>query len=197
MLFDRSKKKNYTVYTLGAGVLREKARPVERIDDSIVKLAQEMAETMLVFDGIGLAAPQYGESLRLVVLGVPAERNSGTPGEELLLPKMPLAIINPEIIAVSDETSEYDEGCLSLPGIYGTVVRPKKVVLRTQLLNGEFIEVECGGLLARCLQHELDHLDGMVFSDRMTPAELRKVRGDLDRLEKAGKSKNFRKVIKK
>ena len=197
MLFDRSKKKNHTVYTLGAGVLREKARPVERIDDTLRQLALEMAETMLVFDGIGLAAPQFGESLRLVVLGVPQERNSGTPGEQLLLPQMPLALVNPEIIVVSDEKSEYDEGCLSLPGIYGTVVRPQKVVLRTQLLNGEFVEVECGGLLARCVQHELDHLDGVVFSDRLAPDELRKVRGDLDRLIKAGKSKNFRKVIKK
>lgn len=193
MLFDR-KKKSYTVYTLGAPVLREKAKQVSVIDDSIRQLAVEMTEAMYLFDGIGLAAPQYGQSLRLVVLDIPAERNTGTPGEMLLLPKMPLAVVNPEIVAFSEETGESDEGCLSLPGIYGTVVRPLNVVFRAQLLNGEFIEAECGGLLARCIQHELDHLDGIVFADRLTPDVLRTVRGDLDRLTKSGRSKNFRRT---
>ena len=162
MLFKKGKQ-SYTVYTAGAPVLREKAAPVAAIDDRIKGIAAEMYEAMRVFNGIGLAAPQYGESLRLVVFDVPQDSNTGTPGEMLLLPQMPLTVVNPEIVAYSEETSEYDEGCLSVPDIYAPVIRPATVVFRAQTLDGEFLEFECGGLLGRCIQHELDHVAGIVI----------------------------------
>ena len=196
MLFKKGKQ-SYTVYTAGAPVLREKAVPVTAIDDRIRNLAAEMYEAMRVFNGIGLAAPQYGESLRMVVFDVPQDSNTGTPGEMLLLPQMPLTVVNPEIVAYSEETSEYDEGCLSVPDIYAPVIRPVRVVFRAQKLDGEFVEVECGGLLGRCLQHETDHLDGILFTDRLAPAAAGKIEGQLKRLIEYGKSHDFRRVTRK
>ena len=149
---------------------------------------------MRFFDGIGLAAPQYGKSLRLVVFDVPKQNSTGTPGEEYLLPKMPLAVINPEIIARSAQVTEREEGCLSVPGIYAPVVRPSSVVFRAQTLDGEFLEFECGGLLGRCIQHELDHLDGFLFTDRLSPDAERAIRGDLNRLKSAGQNRNYRRI---
>ena len=180
------------VYTIGAPVLREIAAPVAVIDDSVRQLASEMIGAMHYFNGIGLAAPQYGKSLRLVVIDVPRDSDSGSPGEALLLPKMPLVLVNPEIVMSSDNCASREEGCLSVPGLYAPVCRPERVVLRTQIMDGEFVEIECGGLLGRCIQHELDHLDGKLFTDRVTPEDARKIRGDLDRLTKIGQSRNFR-----
>lgn len=191
MIFKKNGKA-YTVCTVGAPVLREIAAPVAVIDDGIRQLADEMIGAMHYFNGIGLAAPQYGKSLRLVVIDVPDSNQTGSPGEQLLLPKMPLTLVNPEIVFSSGECDEKDEGCLSVPGLYAPVCRPKHVVLRTQLLDGEIIEIECGGLLARCIQHELDHLDGKLFTDRLTPQVAREVRGDLERLMRIGQTKNFR-----
>ena len=191
MIF-KKKGKAYTVCTIGAPVLREVAAPVAVIDDSVRQLADEMIGAMHFFDGIGLAAPQYGKSLRMVVIDVPSGNESGSPGEALLLPKMPLTLINPEIVFSSAECDEKDEGCLSVPGLYAPVCRPSRVVLRSQILDGDFIEIECGGLLARCIQHELDHLDGKLFTDRLSPQVSRAVRGDIDRLKRVGQSQNFR-----
>ena len=180
------------VYTIGAPVLREIAAPVAVVDDSIRELASEMLGAMRYFNGIGLAAPQYGHSLRMVVFDVPSENSTGTAGEEFLLPRMPLTVINPEIVMRSNKMVEGDEGCLSVPGIYAPVVRPETVVFRAQTLDGEFFEIECGGLLARCIQHELDHLDGFLFTDRLAPDVERRIRGDLNRLKSAGQSCNYR-----
>ncbi len=191
MIF-KKKGKAYTVCTIGAPVLREIAAPVAVVDDSVRQLADEMIGAMRFFNGIGLAAPQYGKSLRLVVIDVPGGNESGSPGEALLLPKMPLTLINPEIVFSSAECDEKDEGCLSVPGLYAPVCRPSRVVLRSQILDGDFIEIECGGLLARCIQHELDHLDGKLFTDRLSPQISRAVRGDIDRLKRVGQSQNFR-----
>ena len=191
MIFKKNGK-SYTVYTAGAPVLREIAAPVAVVDDSIRELASEMLGAMRYFNGIGLAAPQYGKSLRLVVIDVPGDNVSGSPGEALLLPKMPLTLINPEIVFASDDCESKEEGCLSVPGLYAPVCRPKRVVLRTRLLDGDFIEIECGGLLGRCIQHELDHLDGKIFTDRLTPQVSREIRGDLERLVRIGQTRNFR-----
>ena len=191
MIFKKNGK-SYTVCTVGAPVLREIAAPVAVIDDSVRQLASEMIGAMHFFNGIGLAAPQYGKSLRLVVIDVPGGNESGSPGEAMLLPKMPLALINPEIVFASGDCDEKDEGCLSVPGLYAPVCRPSRVVLRSQLLDGEIIEIECGGLLGRCIQHELDHLDGKLFIDRLSPKNAREVRGDVDRLTRIGQTKNFR-----
>ena len=191
MIF-KKKGKSYTVCTIGAPVLREIAAPVAVVDDSVRQLANEMLGAMRFFNGIGLAAPQYGKSLRLVVIDVPSGNETGSPGEALLLPKMPLTLINPEIVFASSECDEKDEGCLSVPGLYAPVCRPSRVVLRSQILDGDFIEIECGGLLGRCIQHELDHLDGKLFTDRLSPQVTRAVRGDIDRLKRIGQSQNFR-----
>lgn len=196
MLF-KNRKESFTVYTAGAAVLKEVAKPVSAVTEEIRQLAAEMLKAMRVFNGIGLAAPQYGKSLRLVVFDVPREGSTGTPGEEILLPRMPMTVINPEIVVRSANTTEREEGCLSVPDIYAPVVRPERVVFRAQTLDGEFFELECGGLLGRCIQHELDHLDGFLFTDRLTPEAERAIRGDLNRLKSAGQSCNYRRISKK
>ena len=194
MFFNSTKKNSCVVYTAGAAVLKEIAQPVAVITDEIRQLSHDMIKAMRYFNGIGLAAPQYGKSLRLVVFDVPGDNSTGTPGEEYLLPRMPLAVVNPEIIVRSDRLVSREEGCLSVPDIYAPVIRPASVVFRAQTLDGEFFEFECGGLLGRCIQHELDHLDGFLFIDRLTPEAARHIRGDLMRLEQVGKSCNYRRT---
>ena len=191
MLFNS--KKRISLRTLGDEVLARVADPILNVDADIVQLAREMIEATVVFNGIGLAAPQYGVSKRLVVLDVPADSVQGvpTPGEEQLLPRMPLVLINPEIISCSTNKSVRDEGCLSVPDIYAPVERPDKVVLRSQTLDGDMIECECGGLLGRCIQHELDHLEGKCFTDRLSPEAAREVAGEVKRLRKYGEKKSF------
>ncbi len=191
MLFNS--KRRITLRTLGDKILASVAEPVLNVDDEIRRIAGEMIEATVVFNGIGLAAPQYGVSKRMVVLDVPLDSMSElpTPGEELLLPRMPLVLINPEIISTSSSKSTRDEGCLSVPDIYAPVERPEKVVLRSMTLDGEMIEVECGGLLGRCIQHELDHLEGKCFTDRLSPEAAREVAGEIKRLIRYGEKKSF------
>ena len=192
-------KKRYVVDTYGAEVLRETAAPIPEITDGIRSLAQQMWETMRCFDGIGLAAPQVGKALRLVVLGVPPESISEepSPGELALLPRMPLVLVNPEIISYSEDENVRDEGCLSVPEIYAPVRRPSRVVLRSQLLDGSVITEECGGLLGRCIQHELDHLDGKLFTDRLGTAEYLKIDKSMRQLIRYGeKHKYLRTTVK-
>ncbi|MBO5899225.1 MAG: peptide deformylase, partial [Lentisphaeria bacterium] len=100
-------------------------------------------------------------------------------------------LVNPRIIGRSDSVCERDEGCLSVPGIYAPVVRSERVVLQSELLDGSVIEYECGGLLGRCIQHELDHLDGFLFTDRLAPEEYRFIERQLESLERAGKKTNY------
>ena len=137
---------------LGDDVLRKKSRTVETIDDKIVQLLEDMAETMYAFDGVGLAAPQVGILKRIAVIDI---------GDGLI------ELINPEI--VSFEGSEKDiEGCLSVPGRYGYVLRPEKVKVTALDRNGEKLEIEATGMLKKALCHEIDHLDGIVFVDKVT-----------------------------
>lgn len=141
-------------------VLKTKAQEVINIDDSIKKLAQDMAETMYAAPGIGLAAPQVGESKRLIVIDAPIneEKTSGL-----------LKLINPEIIAKEGKI-EYEEGCLSLPELYEKVTRFSKVVVKAIDLNTEReVRLEAEGIFAIALQHEIDHLDGILFIDRLSP----------------------------
>lgn len=186
-------KRQITLRTLGDEVLAKTAEPILNVDADIVRLAREMMEATVVFNGIGLAAPQYGVSKRMVVLDVPADSMSEvpTPGEEQLLPRMPLVLINPEIVSYSTNKSVLDEGCLSVPDIYAPVERPEKVVLRSMTLDGDMIECECGGLLGRCIQHELDHLEGKCFTDRLSPEAAREVAGEIKRLLRYGEKKSF------
>ena len=184
----------HPVRTFGAPVLRAKAQEVTAINDEVRLLVEDMTRAMHAYDGIGIAAPQVGVSKRLVVFDVPAPEEGAelSPGEAALLPLMPLAVVNPQIVASSSELSEYDEGCLSVPGIFIPVVRPARVVLRAVLLDGRIVQCECGGLLGRCIQHELDHLDGVLFPDRVAPEELEKFRDQLAELERAGAKRDFR-----
>ena len=193
-------RKLHSVRTAGDPVLSAIALPVKEVTAEIRELAAAMTETLDLFDGIGLAAPQVGVSLRLVVLGVPfpKEKNAVlSPGEKELLPRMPLVLVNPEITASTPEVSEHEEGCLSVPDIWATVVRPSGVHLRSQTLDGGIIDCDCGGLLARCIQHELDHLDGLLFTDRLNPAERQRIGGELERLIASGERTGFRRVRRK
>lgn len=140
-------------------VLRQVARPVERIDDRIRELARDMLETMYEAPGIGLAAPQVGVLERLVVCDVASDEEAEP---------APMALVNPVIIARSEETKVYEEGCLSIPDYTEEVTRPAEVTVRYLNLSGEEKEIHAGGLLAVCLQHEIDHLDGVLFIDHLS-----------------------------
>ena len=193
-------KRRYEVRTAGDKVLAKSAAPVGMINDEIRQLAEKMFQSMVAFDGIGLAAPQYGESLRLIVIDVPLsdeEAQQVTPFEQSMYDSMPMALVNPEITARSGDVAERDEGCLSVPEIYAPVVRPARIAFRAQLLDGSFVEGECGGLLGRCLQHEIDHLDGYLFTDRLSPEAAARIEGQLKRLIEYGKSHDFRRVTRK
>ncbi len=194
MFFKRKNK--YTVYTYGAEILRKPAAGIKEITPEIREIAEEMLCAMKLFDGIGLAGPQYGVSKRIVALAVPGpDQAAVSPGEALLLPRMPMLIINPEIIAVSETADTAEEGCLSITKIDAPVKRPQFIQFRAQTLDDEVIECECGGLLARCLQHEIDHLDGILFVDRLTEAVFSDIESKLKRLKKNGRKKDFKKTI--
>ena len=139
-------------------ILRAKARAIRPGDDDLVRaLVPQMMAAMYAAPGIGLAAPQVGQGLRLAVVDLqPDDKPS------------PLHLINPEIIAISDETALREEGCLSLPGQYADVTRPSRVKVRYLDLEGTRCEIEADGLLAACLQHEIDHLDGVLFVDYLS-----------------------------
>ncbi|QXM24374.1 peptide deformylase [Elioraea tepida] len=139
-------------------VLRRTARPVTEADAETVRaLIPRMLATMYAAPGIGLAAPQVGVSLRLAVIDLQAEGR-----------RTPMVLINPELVAASAETEQREEGCLSLPGQYADVVRPRAVTVRYLDESGARREVAAEGLLARCLQHEIDHLDGILFVDHLS-----------------------------
>ena len=189
-------KKRYGVHTMGDPVLREVARPVGAVTPELRQLALKMIEVVQAFEGVGLAAPQIGESVRMVAFNLPMESMSDmpSPGEEKLLPKMPFVVVNPEIISASPDTETRDEGCLSLPDVWAPVERPSRVFFRAVTVDGELIECECGGLLGRCIQHELDHLDGKLFVDRVEPMELSKVERELRQMQRYGEKHHFHRI---
>ena len=180
------KKSIMKIYIYGDEVLKKQSALVENIDDEILTTAEAMMKSMKKADGVGLAAPQVGLSIKLIVLGVPMpdlEKNpTPTPGEMFLLPKMPLCLLNPKILNFSKETSIAEEGCLSIPKIYAKVERSVKIDLSAQMLNGENISFECGGFLARALQHEIDHLNGILFVDRLSKSEFNNIKFDLKKI---------------
>jgi len=147
-------------------ILREHSRPIERVDETLVKLGRDMLETMYDAPGIGLAAIQIGLPLRLLVMDI-AWRKKDEGGEEDEQ-KEPLILFNPEILWHSDERSTYEEGCLSIPEYYAQVERPKRVRARYIDEHGKCQEIEADGLLATCLQHEIDHLNGILFIDHIS-----------------------------
>ena len=143
---------------LPAPQLRLTSAPIARVDDGVRKLAEDMLETMYAAPGIGLAAVQVGEMNRLITIDVSRDEDV----------KEPRVFINPEILWNSEELSVYEEGCLSIPDYYEEVERPAKIRVRYTNLAGEPEELEADGLLATCLQHEIDHLDGVLFIDHIS-----------------------------
>jgi peptide deformylase len=139
-------------------VLRQVSRPVERVDGALGKLADDMLETMYDAPGIGLAAIQVGEPLRMLVIDLSREDE----------PAAPQVFINPEIVEKGAAASVYEEGCLSIPDYYAEVERPATVRVRYLDRDGKLREVAAEGLLATCLQHEMDHLDGVLFIDHIS-----------------------------
>jgi len=151
--------------------LRVISKPVERVDDDLRRFMDDMLETMYDAPGIGLAAIQVGEPKRVLVIDL--QENDE---------KNPRYFVNPEIVWTSEEMSDYQEGCLSVPDVYGDVERPARVRVKYLDYNGEAREEELDGLLATCLQHEMDHLEGVLFIDHLS-----KLKRDmlLRKLEKA------------
>jgi peptide deformylase len=141
------------IRVLGDPVLREETKAVEEITDELRALAKNMFETMDLARGIGLAAPQVGRSERMAVIGVDERR---------------FVIINPEIIEADAKTTKAEEGCLSIPDVYGDVERPARVRVRALDLDGKAFEIDAADLLGRCLQHEIDHLHGKLFIDYLS-----------------------------
>lgn len=140
------------IHVLGSPILRQETKPVERMTDELRRLADDMFETMHAARGIGLAAPQVGRPERLAVVDI--ENN-------------PIVVVNPEII-LTDGSAKGEEGCLSIPEVFGDVDRATRITLRAMDRDGKPFELEATDLLARCLQHEIDHLHGKLFIDYLS-----------------------------
>lgn len=149
-------------------VLRQVGKPVEKFDDALQTLIDDMFETMYAAKGVGLAAPQIGISLQLAVIDVIGDKSQQ------------IVIANPSIIAREGEET-YQEGCLSVPGAYDTVVRAKKVTVQAQDRNGKTFDITADGLLGECLQHEIDHLNGKLFVDLLSPLKRTMMRRKMDK----------------
>lgn len=154
---------------LGDEVLRGKCRRITVFDDALRILLDAMYETLEEADGVGLAAPQVGVDQRFFIVSLP----DGTKK----------TFINPEITGYSVETNPYEEGCLSLPGVYHDVERPSKVIVKAQDENGEEFTLKASGLMARVIQHENDHLDGKLFIDRLNDRDREKVLHEYTKLQ--------------
>lgn len=150
--------------------LRTRAVPVTQFDARLSKLIDDMFETMYEAPGVGLAATQVNEHIQLIVIDVSEEKDQ------------PLVFINPSITVLDQEPSDYEEGCLSVPGFYEKVTRPAHVRVKAQSRTGESFEIEPDGLLAVCIQHEMDHLNGKLFVDYLSPLKRNRIR---DKLEKS------------
>jgi peptide deformylase len=157
--------------------LRAVADHVDKIDDDVKKLAKDMLDTMYAAPGIGLAAPQVGALKRVVVMDLAKD---GTP-------PAPIVMINPEILKFSEETVVTEEGCLSIPDLYYEVERPASVTVKYTNLEGETITQDAEDRLAICVQHELDHLDGVLYIDYLSRLKRDRVLKKFEKAEKLGK----------
>ena len=146
----------------GDPVLREKAEPVNGVDDEVRALARDMLDTLADADGVGLAGPQVGVARRVIVVHPPAPEPDEVREE-------PRVLVNPVIVEKGGSVVAAEEGCLSIPEVYETVKRPDRVRIRAIGLDGEDFEISAEGMTSRILQHEIDHLDGVLFIDRIGP----------------------------
>jgi len=178
------------VYLFGTDVLKKKAKVVDSLDDSMVKLIYDMFETMHKANGIGLAATQVGDLRRVITIDISdvSEPNAEGEVEDEMHPTSPglprtLALINPKILG-EEGSWIMEEGCLSIPGVRGEVDRPEKVRIRYRDADFQEREILADGLLARVVQHEMDHLDGILFVDHMKRAKRSMLLGKLRRIRK-------------
>ena len=181
-----------SIFQYGDPILRTKGKQIEKIDNHIRELVANMIETMHAAHGVGLAAQQVGKALQLTVLDVSEVEDRASTmklnGKEVD-PKtsMPLVLINPEIEVAGGATEIGSEGCLSFPEITGEIERAKSVIVHAQTLEDDKIDIEASGLLARAIQHEVDHLNGILFIDRMNSAAKAALSSRLKRLQKETK----------
>jgi peptide deformylase len=181
-----------TIRKFGEPVLRQKGKRIEKITPEIEKLIKDMFETMHAAHGVGLAAQQVGRELQLTVIdvsGADKERPStleldGKPADVKAF--MPIVLINPEIRPYGDP-AKGPEGCLSFPEMYADITRPEFVEVNATGAKGEKVSFKAGGLLARAVQHEVDHLNGILFIDRMSIADKRDLKPELDEIQAATK----------
>jgi peptide deformylase len=166
------------IRVLGDPVLRKPTKRVTEVTDELRKLIADMFETMYAAEGIGLAAPQVGRSERLAVVDVEGRK---------------FTLINPEIVSTNDSPDKAEEGCLSIPDIYGDVERPAEVTIRAMDENGGLYVATAGELLGRCFQHEIDHLDGKLFIDYLSPLKRKAALSKWEK-EKGEYPGNIRKV---
>ncbi|NLY13900.1 MAG: peptide deformylase [Gammaproteobacteria bacterium] len=156
--------------------LRTIAKPVAQVDDQIRTLIDDMLETMYEAPGIGLAATQVDQHIRLVVMDLSEDKSE------------PLVFINPEIETLTDETDLYQEGCLSVPGFFEDVQRPQRVKIKALDRNGEPFELLAEGLLAVCIQHECDHLNGKLFVDYLSALKRDRIKKKLEKIHRQQKA---------
>lgn len=173
----------------GESILHTKGKSVEKFDNELHKLSQSMLDVMYQVDGIGLAAQQIGKALRFCVVDVPEHPENPTLcilDGKTLSPSliMPLSLANPEVNPLPSNEYYFEEGCLSFPGIRGDVARPERILVRYQDLDGTDHQMECDGLLARCIQHEADHLDGILFTERMEKSVYLEIKSEVKALKR-------------
>jgi peptide deformylase len=167
------------IVTYNDAVLREKAEVIATFDKGLTELIDDMFETMYEAHGVGLAAPQIGKSIRLFVIDADAMIEDDDPDAEKLRIG-PTAFINPQIVKMSDVKVPLDEGCLSLPDLRETVIRPDSLTIKYKDRDFNDCELEASGWLARVIQHEYDHLDGVLFFDHLGSFRRRLLKGKLD-----------------
>jgi peptide deformylase len=171
----------YSIRTFGDPVLKSKAAAVTEIDGKVARLIDDMFDTLYTTDsGIGLAAPQIGVQKQIFVWDIDDR---------------PLVVINPEIVESSGELV-YDEGCLSIPGLYVELLRPDRVLMRGLDLDGNTVEVEADGLEGRLFQHELDHLHGVLMFDRMSPDQRKEALAEYQRMSVGGQAQGARRRLR-
>jgi peptide deformylase len=165
----------YPVVKYGNAVLEKPAKPVEKFDEELAKLCQDMFESMYAANGVGLAAPQIGIGMRLAVIDVTVGKN----------PEAKIVLVNPELTHAEGEQRE-EEGCLSVPGFRGNVARPQYVTVQAQDATGKTFEMSSEGLLARAFCHEMDHLDGVLFLKHLSLLKRDLIRRRIRKLQKTG-----------
>ena len=176
---------NYPVCKYGDSVLREKAGPIREVTPEIRQLARDMVETMHAERGVGLAAQQVGKPLSLCVIDVPAEYDVDDNGARVNPGiAMPLVLVNPDIVHYSAEKQSGEEGCLSFPGLSAPVERSMEVTVNHVDLSGRYQRLTARGFLARAVQHEVDHLNGVLLVDRMSAIKKIALAGQLKRLKR-------------